>query len=90
MFEQDYDMLTLRAHSLDPEFQTTFKEGVALYLAGEWENSRVLLEKANEIMGFLAPALGGDGPSLTLLQYMKNQNYEAPSTWKGYRPLTAK
>jgi hypothetical protein len=90
VFEQDYDMLTLRQHATDPEFQSTFKEGIALYLAGDWPGARVLLEKADSQMAQLAPALGGDGPCKTLLSYMGNQNFEAPSTWKGYRPLTSK
>ena len=34
VFEQDYDMLTLRKHATDPEFLSIFKEGIALYLAG--------------------------------------------------------
>jgi hypothetical protein len=67
-----------------------FEEGIALYLAGDWPGARVLLEKADSQMAQLAPALGGDGPCKTLLSYMGNQNFEAPSTWKGYRPLTSK
>ena len=89
IFEQDYDMLTLRKHAADPEFLEIFKEGVALYLSGDWQGAKKQLERSDLYMRESAPALGGDGPSQTLLQYMKNQNYEAPSTWKGYRPLTA-
>lgn len=36
------------------------------------------------------PALGGDGPSKTLLNYMSERNFIAPANWKGFRPLTAK
>lgn len=90
VFEQDYDLVTLRQHATDPEFQTTFKEGIALYLSGDWANARLLLEKADLQMAALAPALGGDGPSQTLLRYMGQQNFVPPSTWKGYRPLTSK
>lgn len=90
VFEQDYDMLTLRQHAVDPEFQATFKDGIALYLAGDWSGARGLLEKADAMMAALAPALGGDGPAKTLLSYMSDQNFEAPTTWKGFRPLTAK
>ena len=32
----------------------------------------------------------GDGPSQTLLNYMKNLDYTAPASWQGYRPLTSK
>ena len=38
----------------------------------------------------LAPALGGDGPCLTLLDYMQEFGPNAPDWWKGFRPLTAK
>lgn len=31
-----------------------------------------------------------DGPTKTLLAYMKKSNFTAPSTWKQYRPLTSK
>jgi hypothetical protein len=34
--------------------------------------------------------LYGDGPSQTLLDYMKQTNYICPADWKGYRPLTSK
>jgi hypothetical protein len=90
VFEQDYDMLTLRKHASDPEFTELFKEGVALYLAGDWPAAKVLLERADLFMRESAPVLGGDGPSRTLLAYMGNQNFEAPKGWKGYRPLTSK
>lgn len=90
VFEQDYDMLTLRKHATDPEFLNIFREGINLYLAGDWQGAKVLLEKSNTFMANAAPSLGGDGPSLTLLDYMRNQNFEAPSTWKGFRPLTSK
>jgi hypothetical protein len=32
----------------------------------------------------------GDGPSQTLLRYMKGFNFIAPADWQGFRPLTAK
>jgi len=34
--------------------------------------------------------IGGDGPSKTILSYMGNQGFVAPSSWKGFRPLTSK
>lgn len=83
-------MVTLRSHATDPEFLATFKEGIALYLSGDWTNARLLLEKADQQMAALAPALGGDGPSQTLLRYMGHQNFVPPSSWKGFRPLTSK
>ena len=31
-----------------------------------------------------------DGPTKTLLSYMKRHNFAPPSDWKQYRPLTSK
>lgn len=31
-----------------------------------------------------------DGPSMTLLEVMKEYNYTAPDDWKGFRSLTEK
>ena len=50
--------------------------------------AKELFEKTDAYMQ--KTALGGDGPSRTLLEYMKERNYVAPKDWKGYRPLTSK
>ena len=89
VLEGDYDLLTLRQHVTE-EFLEVFKEGITHYLAGEWKEARTYLESADKLMFEAAPSLGGDGPSKTLLSYMKERNFEAPKTWKGYRPLTSK
>lgn len=89
VLENDYDLLTLRQHVTE-EFLEVFKEGVTHYLAGEWKEAKTLLESADKLMFEAAPALGGDGPSKTLLNYMQERNFEAPKSWKGYRPLTSK
>merc|ERR1712224_324885 len=73
VFEQDYDMITLRRHATDPEFLQLFKDGIAQYLAGDWPAAKKLLEKSDQFMRESAPVLGGDGPSRTLLEYMGNQ-----------------
>lgn len=89
VFERDYDLLKLRKH-VTPDFLDCFKEGIGLYLGGDWQQAKVLLERADSMMLELAPALGGDGPSKTLLRYMAAEGFKAPDTWKGFRPLTAK
>jgi hypothetical protein len=48
------------------------------------------LEEANFLMKKNAPVLDGDGPSKTLLEFMKEFNFEKPKNWKGFRPLTSK
>ena len=89
IFEQDYDLLQLRTH-ITEEFLQLFRDGVNVYLAGDWELAREVLVKANELMNELAPSLEGDGPSKTLLKYMANHDWKAPNSWKGFRPLTSK
>jgi class 3 adenylate cyclase len=89
ILENDYDLLTLRQH-VTLDFTETHKAGVTAYLNGEWIAAKELLERADSMMLELAPVLGGDGPSRTLLNYMKNRDFTAPSDWNGYRPLTSK
>lgn len=88
VFEKDYDLITLRKH-ITPEFSSEFKKGVETYLQGDWSVARKHLEKANELMAQV-PTKSGDGPSQTLLRYMEGYGWQAPSTWKGFRPLTSK
>eukprot|EP00605_Chrysophyceae_sp_TOSAG23-4_P000252 GSChrysophyteH1.ASY1.ANO1.289.1 assembled CDS len=91
VFEMDDDLIMLRAHvARNEEFQTVFSEGIKIYLDGDWPAARKLLEKANKMMQRIAPTLGGDGPCLTLLNYMKERDNKAPKDWAGFRPLTAK
>lgn len=92
VFQTDYDLKTLRRH-ITPEFETIFKKGVDLYLSGDWPAAKTMLQQASEIMKTLTgnPSCIGDGPCLTLIQYIEEHNNEAPKgTWKGFRPLTSK
>ena len=92
VFEQDIDMLYLRKH-VTQEFLDVFNLGVDTYLKGEWPEARKHLEVANEMMKevkTLEGYLKGDGPCLTLLEYMEERNWTAPADWKGFRPLTSK
>lgn len=88
VFEKDYDLVTLRKH-ITAEFLQEFKQGVDTYLQGDWTVARKHLEKSNELMAQV-PSKAGDGPSLTLLRYMEAYGWQAPSSWKGFRPLTSK
>ncbi len=81
--------MALRAHVTET-FLTTFAEGVSAYLAGDWTTARQRLETSDQLMREAAPALGGDGPSLTLLRFMGEHRWIAPASWKGFRPLTSK
>eukprot|EP01038_Epipyxis_sp_PR26KG_P015176 gene15176-20442_t len=89
VFEGDADMIVLRQH-VTAEFKEQFKEGVALYLNGDWANAKNILTKCDETMKELNPTSDGDGPCKTLLEYMSERGFVAPYDWKGYRPLTSK
>jgi hypothetical protein len=91
IFEMDDDLLMLRAHvANNDEFDNSFTEGVKVYLDGDWGQARKLLEKANKIMAAIIPGSAGDGPCLTLLEYMEERDWKAPADWAGFRPLTSK
>jgi hypothetical protein len=90
LFEIDTDLRILRAHAIDTEFLAMFKSGVDDYLEGSWASAKQKLTAADKMMATLAPALGGDGPCKTLLDYMVEMGPDSPDWWKGYRPLTAK
>lgn len=84
---QDEDLIQLRCLSTR-EFRSTFHEGLEHYLAGNWKKSRAYFQKANELM--VESDIKFDGPSETLLNYMKLRQWECPTDWKGCRPLTSK
>ncbi len=69
---------------LNPDFTNVFRDGVDAYLAGQWSQARLCLEKATALKG------GYDGPSKILLRVMQSKEFIAPDTWKGYRELTSK
>jgi class 3 adenylate cyclase len=88
IYEKDIDMVMLRMHITD-EFLLIFKSGLDTYLEGEWPAARLKLQEANEMMKRNS-TLPCDGPCVTLLNYMEEYNWTAPSTWAGFRPLTNK
>jgi hypothetical protein len=89
IMNSDTDIVKLRRH-ITVEFMDTFQEGFKHYIQGDWPRARVYFERSNELMATAAPSLGGDGPSQTLLNYMKSLEFKAPKGWNGYRALTNK
>lgn len=87
IWTQDPDLVQLRCLST-VAFQKTYRQGLDHYLSGSWELARDLLSKADVMMK--DGDIGGDGPSRTLLSYMKARNWKCPEDWNGYRPLTSK
>jgi hypothetical protein len=82
-------MIALRAH-ITPAFLDIFQEGLNAYIAGNWPEAKKSFDIANQMMTEMVPGREGDGPCLTLLEYMEERNWKAPDDWAGYRPLTAK
>jgi class 3 adenylate cyclase len=85
----DYDLKHLR-HQFRNEFKILFEEGLEQYLQGDWMTAKGIFEKVNEMIAKIPSFEKGDGPSNTLLRYMEAHGWQAPASWKGYRPLTSK
>jgi hypothetical protein len=92
LYDYDTDLRVLRSHAAGEDFLACFKTGVDSYLDGDWATAQQKLQESSDMMAIRAPTLGKDGPSFTLLRYMKEMgnNGKAPEWWKGYRPLTSK
>ena len=61
-----------------------FKEGLLNYIQGNWPQAILQLEQVSQSRG------GYDGPSETLILFMKEFSGQAPNNWPGYRELTEK
>ena len=72
--------MRVREHSNYPGL---FKQGVAQYLAGDWEKARKNLTRGLA----LRPK---DGPTVAVLEYMGSLGFEVPEDWKGYHELLEK
>ena len=81
-FHTDQGVVDLQ-RSLHPEFLTTFRKGLNLYIAGQWQEAVAAIHRAND----LRP---GDGPCKTLLRVMAASDNVAPDDWEGVRALTEK
>lgn len=88
LWNTDQDLLQLRRLAT-PAFNEIFGEGIESYLSGNWSKARTRLKEADEMMRTNGD-LRGDGPSQTIMNYMKARDWACPEEWKGYRPLTSK
>ena len=87
LWDQDPDLVQLR-HLSTHQFRRTYQQGLENYLNGNWDEAKEFFSKADEMMA--GSDLNGDGPSRTILKYMKSCNWKCPNDWNGYRPLTSK
>eukprot|EP00929_Paragymnodinium_shiwhaense_P098028 TRINITY_DN5958_c0_g1_i1.p1 TRINITY_DN5958_c0_g1~~TRINITY_DN5958_c0_g1_i1.p1 ORF type:complete len:1309 (-),score=280.11 TRINITY_DN5958_c0_g1_i1:138-4064(-) len=63
------------------EFREVFGMGYQNYAAGEWQSSRFFLQRTRTMLGW------EDGPSASLLRYMRGHGFTAPEGWTGIHPL---
>jgi hypothetical protein len=64
-------------------FYTFFEDGFNDYIDGEWRDAAISLEKARYLDK-------SDGPTKTILNYIKSLGLKPPDNWDGYRVLTSK
>ena len=64
-------------------FYQYFEDGFGDYIDGEWKDAALNLEKARYLDK-------SDGPTKTILDYIKSLNLIPPDNWDGYRVLTSK
>ena len=83
-FASDKDIVLMR-QKFNRDFYHTFKEGMNAYTNGDWRRAKVAFENTLHMIPDYK-----DGPSSTLLRFMKETDFKAPPDWKGYRELTEK
>lgn len=79
------------------EFREIFKTGFQNYIEGEWEVSRIWLQRTLKMLSPLQVDRGGrpkenelkDGPSEALLRFMDRYDFHAPASWPGFRKPAA-
>jgi len=86
-WKNDQDLVQLRKLATK-DFNDKFSSGIDAYLGANWAKARSLLEECDAMM--MNSDKGGDGPSQTILNYMRNRQWTCPKEWAGYRPLTSK
>lgn len=79
-FENDPEYMEIR-EGLEPAFLESAASAVEAYLAGDWPKARHYLAHAQQIRP-------QDGPCKHLMGVLKENNFETPLDWKGYRYVT--
>ncbi|KAH7650097.1 membrane associated adenylyl cyclase with 6 transmembrane regions and an adenylyl cyclase domain [Cryptosporidium bovis] len=78
----DNNIKNMRRHIFDG-FNRRFNKGLKHYLAGNWHASKFILEKLQEDCE--KKWKRKDGPTETILDFMKKNNFIKPDYWEGYR-----
>ena len=65
------------------QFESRFEKGMDAYIGGDWAAARVAFESVLEIMP-------NDGPTKTLMEFMRQSDFVKPVEWDGARELIEK
>lgn len=82
LFEIDENLVKITYNILESP-RTAFKQGFDSYINGNWEDCRIHMEQS-------LSSNHKDGPTLTILNFIKGYNFKAPNNWPGYRELIDK
>ncbi len=80
VWEEDGDMVDLREH-ITEKFRNHWNIGIEAFVDGDWGKAH------DELKHVLALTENKDGPSLQLIERMKESDFRPPSDWLGYRKL---
>lgn len=87
-FEEHPDIVSCQR--IEQDFLDTFNKGFRAYKDGRWSEAIQILEEASQMRRADDAEALGDGPSMTLIRYMKSFGGKSPASWSGYRELTEK
>ena len=82
-FKESKGFKQILTHKKGDLFYSNFEEGLQHYIDGDWEEASTFLYRALYLDN-------SDGPTKTILEYIKKNEYKAPEDWDGYRVLTSK
>ncbi|MEW5318157.1 MAG: hypothetical protein WDW38_009402 [Sanguina aurantia] len=71
-------------------FQSHFAAGFQAYKTGRWSEANRVLQQCRTMRSDVHGAPLLDGPTDVLLKYMAGFDFQAPTTWTGFRELTEK
>ena len=83
LFDNDKDLFKMTENVVYGTFRNTFTDAFDNYIKGDWGACKSKLDECFN-------QRPDDGPSTTLVGVLKENNFMAPSDWKGYRELTEK
>jgi len=82
LLQEDYELSHMfRNHSI--EFEARFKAGFNSYIGGDWSDAKRKFESCLQINS-------EDGPTNTLYNFLRDQDFICPEEWQGYHVLTEK